>query len=111
MVHQRLIRTKRGIRVDIESLPPDISVIQRAERARRTSIPCSDYGVGDKGHEHERTGELTVKAALATAAKAAATDNLVENCILICVVGRLVGWYVVYKVKRKEYIKSEMIDD
>jgi hypothetical protein len=54
---------------------------------------------------------LTVKAALATAAKAAATDNLVENCILICVVGRLVGWWVVYKVKRKEYIKSEMIDD
>jgi hypothetical protein len=36
----------------------------------------------------ERTGELTVKAALATAAKAAATDSLVENCILI------IGWWV-----------------
>jgi hypothetical protein len=48
----------------------------------------------------ERTGELTVKAALATAAKAAATDSLVENCILV--IGWLVGvcitssssWYI-----------------
>ena len=44
------------------------------------------YVIGDKGHEHERTGELTVKAALATAAKAAATETLVEKSILIYVV-------------------------
>jgi hypothetical protein len=38
--------------------------------------------------EHEHTGELTVKAALATAAKAAATDNLVEKNILLTIGNR-----------------------
>ena len=64
---------------------------ERSEQARRVSSSTLREGE-DNGHEHGRTGELTVKAALATAAKAAATDNLVENCILICVVGS--SWWV-----------------
>ena len=84
MVHQRSIRSKKEIRVDIGSLPPNRQSHPACERQGGRAERVFDVeGVGKKGHQ--RTGELTVKAALATAAKAAATETLVEKSILIYV--------------------------